>query len=185
MVKYICDNCEKEFDKKYNYNVHINRKYKCEAEEGKKDNKCEYCGVIFSTKGSMTRHKKKHCIKARSDEDKMDSMNKKIKELENEIKKMKEEKKTNNDKINEVTEEIKKMKEMKIINNVTNNITQNNITQNNNIIITEFGKEDMSIIDETYIIYSLNGGNNALLNLTKVVHFNPQYPNTKMCTYHV
>jgi len=36
MVNYKCITCNKNFDKKYNYDVHINRKFKCKAKEKNK-----------------------------------------------------------------------------------------------------------------------------------------------------
>lgn len=58
MPTYICDKCKHEFNKKSNYDKHINRKYPCI------DNiKCEYCSKHFASRSSLLRHQKFHCKK--------------------------------------------------------------------------------------------------------------------------
>lgn len=38
MVKYICEKCNKTFDRKSNYNTHINKKFSCKKTiDNKKD----------------------------------------------------------------------------------------------------------------------------------------------------
>jgi hypothetical protein len=57
MVQYECKICGKTFDKKHNYEVHINRKNPCKPkEEMNTDNTCEYCGKILSRKDHLLQH---------------------------------------------------------------------------------------------------------------------------------
>ena len=60
MVKRICDICKKEFKKKFDYDCHINRKYKCEPiieinenEEKTAELRCNYCFKTFALKYNL------------------------------------------------------------------------------------------------------------------------------------
>ena len=74
MVKRICDICKKEFKKKFDYDCHINRKYKCEPiieinekeditvkncendeknEEKTAELRCNYCFQTFALKYNL------------------------------------------------------------------------------------------------------------------------------------
>jgi hypothetical protein len=53
--------------------------------------------------------------------------------------------------------------------------------QNNNIVIVNFGKEDLSVIDERQFIDKIVKKNNISGvkipdEVLKIIHFNPQYP---------
>jgi hypothetical protein len=66
-------------------------------------------------------------------------------------------------------------------NNVQTNNTQNTQnTQNNNFVIVNFGKEDLSIIDERQFIDRIVKNNISGVKIPdevlKIIHFNPQYP---------
>ena len=61
MVKYMCENCKKEFDKKYNYEQHINNQNGCKStgsKRNKKEYKCPHCKGGYSRKDSLKRHLK-------------------------------------------------------------------------------------------------------------------------------
>lgn len=57
MVLYTCSLCNKEFDRKSNYQKHINRQYNCV-------NRCPICDKVFPTPCRMRRHLngKKSCV---------------------------------------------------------------------------------------------------------------------------
>nr|AEX62211.1 hypothetical protein mv_R6 [Moumouvirus Monve] len=65
MAIYTCGNCRKEFDRKSNYDRHLNRTKSCiKNSSGSKTTKkvidhiCKSCSRIFSRKDSLTRHTK-------------------------------------------------------------------------------------------------------------------------------
>ena len=69
MVEYKCNRCSKLFNKKYDYNYHINRKFKCAENlqklteinknlQNPENNKCicNYCKKEYSNKYVLERH---------------------------------------------------------------------------------------------------------------------------------
>ncbi len=96
MVIYTCPKCEKDFFKKHNYEIHINRKNSCEVKSKiiqntpelpqkyteipiniseikikTKKNVCEYCNKDFSRKEHLQRHMLNNCkVKKEDDENK-------------------------------------------------------------------------------------------------------------------
>jgi len=67
MVLYKCDRCNKEFDKKSNYNSHKNRKRPCKKISHKKkinkshDFTCHGCHKIYVSKYNLERHMRSYC----------------------------------------------------------------------------------------------------------------------------
>jgi hypothetical protein len=65
-------------------------------------------------------------------------------------------------------------------NNTNNNTANiNNGTVNNNNITIQFGKEDLSLIDNKHylnLIQSKSNGANIITDLVKMIHFNEEYP---------
>jgi len=58
MVKYTCPKCDKIFDKKSNYDAHMNKKKPCNPEFIDNSNKtCIHCAKIFSRTTGLTLHK--------------------------------------------------------------------------------------------------------------------------------
>lgn len=58
---YTCKRCKKEFDRKSNYEYHVNKKYKCKFQTGSKTSKkimypCPKCNKEFTRKYSLDRH---------------------------------------------------------------------------------------------------------------------------------
>lgn len=64
MVVYTCERCQKKFNKKFDYNKHMNRKIPCKIinEEEKIDQKsdekpyCDVCDKSFNRQDALTRH---------------------------------------------------------------------------------------------------------------------------------
>ena len=61
MVEYKCKKCGTVFNKKYNFETHMNRKTSCVS--GSKTNKnndhdCKNCGKFYSRKDALKRHSK-------------------------------------------------------------------------------------------------------------------------------
>jgi hypothetical protein len=56
MVQYKCNKCGKIFDRKNDYNRHINRKTSCKPKRTTKSVRCEYCKKVISGKDNLPRH---------------------------------------------------------------------------------------------------------------------------------
>jgi hypothetical protein len=151
MVKYACDNCDKIFYHKNDYNKHINKKISCNKDE-EKPFICNYCDKRFTRTDNLYRHEKNNCLFRIENERKMqiEMLVKKITDLESKV---------------------------NIGNNTTiNNINSNNILQNINIIINPHGKEDISHItfnDYKNIFQKCNSCVPAFIELK---HFNKNKP---------
>ena len=67
MVLYKCNRCGKEFNRKSNYNYHINRKRPCAPKFSKRSLKnppkfrCSNCDKLYTTKYNLNRHLKNAC----------------------------------------------------------------------------------------------------------------------------
>ena len=58
MVKYTCPKCDKIFDKKSNYDTHMNKKKPCNLESIDNTSKtCIHCAKLFSRTTGLSLHK--------------------------------------------------------------------------------------------------------------------------------
>ena len=167
---------------------------KCDSKSNieKIDNEfyCGYCLKCYSTKGNLIKHLKICKIKKQQDDEK-ENIFKLLLEKDDIIKQK-------DDKINKILEQnqilVKELIDLKNItikhinksnkntNITTNNINSNNIQNNtqNNIVMVNFGKEDLSIIDrQIYIDRVVKKhifGVKIPEEILKIIYFNPQYP---------
>ncbi|VBB17664.1 hypothetical protein YASMINEVIRUS_127 [Yasminevirus sp. GU-2018] len=177
-MSFLCDNCDKSFERKANLEYHIKQKV-CEG----KQFKCKYCDNTFSSKCNVYRHMSNNCkVKKGNDEEKEDILSRLL-ALENEVsvlkttnkklitenKKLKVVKKvTNNNTVNKI--------DKSTTNNNTNNNTNNGIVINNNITLVGYGKEDLSKLNRSELLKILQNGYHSTIKLTEAVHFNPKFP---------
>ena len=168
--------------------------------------KCCYCDNIFSSKSTLTRHQKVNCkIKKENDNEKENIFKlllEKDKQYKEELKLHKEEvselKKQNQLLMDKIDKLINLKDNSKLSktngngnknsnNNNTINTNSNNTIKNetnntqNNIVMVNFGKEDLSIIDEKQFIdrvikKPMLSGVKIPDEVLKIIHFNPQYP---------
>lgn len=80
MLEYKCDKCNKEFDRKSNYERHLNRLKSCIKQNN--DNNCVYCNKIFSTNGNLIKHLKLGRCKNKIEDD-INQMKLEIENLKN------------------------------------------------------------------------------------------------------
>lgn len=214
MVLYTCLKCNKEFGRKCNYITHINKKFSCEpkiikqtADVQNKDNhpkkssihsnssdkhKCKFCLKNFLNTYNLKKHINNNCKIKKENEKEKDNIFKELIEKDKviidafeEIKNLKEkvnslEIKNLKEKINSLENNIdtlKKKKSSKIVNNITNNNT-------NNIIMINYGKENLQIIDKREFIDKIVKdfkitGLRIPNELLKLIHFNDKYPELK------
>ena len=121
---------------------------------------CEFCSKKFSSKPNLKRHKKLYC--------------KKIKNETNEtyIKKIKEMEKRHEQEKNELYKKLEKL-----IDKVGN--TTNNITNTQNIILNNYGNEDMSHISDNLKNQLLTIPYAMIPKMIEAVHFNKNKPENK------
>ena len=90
MVLYKCDICDKEFNKKSNYNSHKNRKRPCKKynplipkNKSKKiqKNRCTFCGKNYSSKSNLNKHMKRSCKGLKNSEN-LDYKNRLLKSID-------------------------------------------------------------------------------------------------------
>jgi hypothetical protein len=158
---------------------------------------CHYCKKKFSSKSTLKRHVKVNC-KAKRENDlekesifklllEKDKENKeRINQLEEQNKLFEKQNKILMDKIDKLINRKDHSISSKTINNnqkITNNMLNNTTNSNNtqNIVMVNFGKEDLSIIDERQFIDRIIkkptiSGVKIPDEVLKIIHFNPQYP---------
>ena len=151
---------------------------------------CSFCNKQYSSKYTLTRHLNDNCkIKKDSDNEKENIFKlllEKDKENKEKINQLEKQNKILMDKIDKLINLKEYSKPSKIINdnkNITNNLsnTINNYSKTqNNIVMVNFGKEDLSIIDKQIfldrIIKKNINGVKIPDEVLKIIHFNPMYP---------
>jgi len=135
---------------------------------------CEFCNRILKTKANLTRHQKFYC-KSYIPPTEMDVMHEKLKNfeslLENQKKQHDKEKKM-------LFKQIEKLLD-KVGN--TTNIQNNNIESNiqNNIILNNYGKEDLSHITDKFKKQLIKIPYSMIPKMIEAVHFNDKCPENK------
>jgi hypothetical protein len=204
MVKYICNKCGEKFMKKSTYIDHINRKRACDKDinyvlekainntnssivnynknkidnsvvkKCLEENKCPYCEKVFYKKSNVIQHMKERCKEIKKIEEEKQTIFDKLKELEEKNNKLEEEvKKLKGDTI----QNLNLVSNSNIINRNSNNNTQINSNNNTqNIMMVGYGKEDMSKFSKNDIIKALRRVYGSPIELTKLIHFNPEHP---------
>ncbi|AYV85553.1 MAG: mg15 protein [Satyrvirus sp.] len=169
MVVYICEKCQKKFNKKCDYEQHTNRKISCMTDdtvnENKSNNYCDVCNKYFSREDALSRHKNSVFHKENEYASKNNG--------------------TNNGNHNKVTNN------NKLHNTKTNN---NYITINNNYNnLCPFGQEEIKGLTVKDIQDIFNSAENPIIMLlikTNLDPNKPQYhnigiPDTKSATGYI
>jgi uncharacterized C2H2 Zn-finger protein len=199
MVEHKCQKCDVIFNKKSNYEKHVNRKNPCNLElsEGAsstqapinstqeanmvEEHKCSYCSKIFSRKDSLYRHINDYCISRKEHESqKEDIYHKLLDKLQKQETEMELIKKENK----------KMQKKIKVLESGPSaTITNNNIDKqqnvdkqqinnniNNNIKLIAFGDEDLSYITDSVCKEILKKGFQSYPKLIEYTHFDVNKP---------
>jgi hypothetical protein len=158
MPIYICEKCKKEFNKKSAYDSHLSRKTPCIDNDIYKNNTCNDCNKIFSTKFNLKKHMiicKK--IIANNDSAQIEELKEMLFKQQKEILELKESNKNIT-----ITDN----------SNTTNNTTNNNL----NINIYSAGKEDLSRLSHEEIIKICTSGTYYPIVAAEIIHCNKKYP---------
>ena len=147
MVKYECVKCNKQFDRKSNYNSHVKRKISCDKQifNGENTN-CKYCKKMFISYKSLHRHITKGSCKY---------YNNNIKDKE--------------DQISNTTN-------IQNIDNSTNNTINNNMKVDGDMKLVKFGNENLSYISDDLFKSILGRGFKSVEELVDHSHFHPDHP---------
>jgi len=153
---------------------------------------CSYCNKNYSSKYTLARHVNGNCKIKKENDNQKENIFKllldKDKQNKEEINELKKQNKLLMDKLDKLIKTNNKIKPSKIINNqqITNNNnlitnTTNTINTQNNIVMVNFGKEDLNIIVnkiflERVIKNNLISGVKIPDEILKIIHFNPLYP---------
>lgn len=177
---YKCDNCNKKFNQKSNYDMHMKRKIPCvdsDNTEGK-IYKCEYCDIIFGRSDNLKRHIDGRCkekIKREEENLKREEENIIIQEMVDKIEEL--------ERALEQTRELSQEEEQKgpgiaiDKSKLFNTNTQINNNNNNCVKMVPFGKENLEeIVPDSVCRAILLRGMNAVTQLSKYVHFNKDIP---------
>jgi hypothetical protein len=203
MTTYNCDLCNFETRIKTHLNTHHNtKKHKINKEKADhkfqksstkehktaqsiaqkstkqhntyKNHRCDYCFIILKTKANLTRHLKHYC-KSYSPSNNVDEMEKKIKNIEELLE--------DQQKLHEKEKKLLYKQIEKLLDKVgnTTNIQHNNIESNiqNNIILNNYGKEDLSHITDTFKEQLIKIPYSMIPKMIEAVHFNDKKPENK------
>jgi hypothetical protein len=156
MVLYKCEKCLKQFNKKHNYDVHINRKFSCDKSNIDKDfiiQKLTDENIVLKNKN--------------------EELEDKIKQLDNENKTINELYKTLLDKC---FENNKKLSKTNCNNTSKTNNTNSNNTINNYYNLVPFGMENIDDLTPEEKKTILNAGMFCSVMCAKKLNCNPRLP---------
>jgi len=150
---------------------------------------CGFCSKSYSSKSNLNKHLKVCRVKKTNDEEKekiFKFLLEKDKEKDKKIDELEKQNKILMDKIDKLININSKQIKIKTNTNSNNKITNSNNTTNttntqNNIMMVNFGKEDLSVIDEKQFIERVIkkpflSGVKIPDEVLKIIHFNPLYP---------
>ena len=159
-----CDVCEFETTQKSNFNRHLKtQKHIKNTPNGQKEQcVCKYCNKSFMTNPSMRRHQLHHC---KFNDNEADLI--KIREI-----KLKKKEKRLLTKMDQLMECVKQIGDTNITNNNNNYVQQN-------IVINNFGNEDIAHIKARFLDKLLRAPFGAIPKLIKAIHFNAKHPENK------
>ena len=138
---------------------------------------CKFCGKIYKHKQSKWKHEQK--CKAKINKNENDKLKKLLSQKDNLINQIIQDNKEKNDIINQLIIELSK-----------NSKTVNNTNSHNktlNIIINNYGEENIDYITEKTIKKLIDKPGSAIQKLLKLIHFNEKYPenqNLKITNIH-
>jgi len=173
-----CYYCKKIFSSKYTLERHL--KSNCKA---KKENEAEKEKIfkLLLEKDKQYKEEIEELKKHNSKE-----VNELIKHNSKEVNELKKQNKLLMDRIDKLinmnTKTKSKSKQSNTLNNTIMNLNSNNTSNTqNNVVMVNFGKEDLSIIDEKQFIDRIVKQNKITGvkipdEVLKIIHFNPQYP---------
>ena len=186
MTIYICDKCNKEFNKKSSYASHVMRTKTC-IKDNNISNECSYCNKLFSYKHNLTAHLK--ICKQKNSEDTTQLQIEELKKMfenkfEEQQKKIEEQQKKIEEQQKYSIDLEKKVEELAHLTETNNNITVNEnshnnttTTNNNNTInIYNIGKEDLSLLAKEDIIKICTSGTYYPIVTANILHCNEKYP---------
>jgi hypothetical protein len=165
MNKYQCDKCLKLFTVKGNYKQHLNRITPCVKII---NNDCIWCNKKYVNKYTKLRHEIKTCpVKIRRDNEENEKQEReqlRIQSLE--------------DKITQLENMIKSgiTPQTTTTTNTNTNTNNSHNPNSNNIIINNYGSEDMSHITEKKLIGIFNQCFMSVPKLIELKHFNKEKP---------
>ena len=119
--------------------------------------KCLCCNKCYSTNSHLRRHEKT-CKKKQETEALVINQEEEIRKMKLEIQELKKKSTTTNN------------------NNINNTTTNNNINNSKNIIINNYGDENIKHIKSKDFAGLLNGIYNAVPKLIEKIHFDPNHP---------
>jgi hypothetical protein len=179
MVLYICKKCNKHFNKKQCYNVHINRKFPCTYEDIiDETNKNNTSNINNISNTNNTNNTSNLCNKNKELEQKNKELEIKIKQLEEKNIILENENKTINELYKCLLDKCldKTIKNKKISNNNCNNITNNNTINNINVKLVPFGMENLDDLTSEEKKTILNAGMFCSVMCAKKLNCNPRLP---------
>ena len=158
-MTFTCNICNYTTKYKKDFIRHLNRKNKCDSEPSiilsNKNSDCKYvcihCDKEFTRKDSLKRHLKTRC-----------KVNNSADNTKEDIK----------DKLEDMLVEMSEMK--KIIQNQKSIVNETKI--NNNIIVNNFGCENIDYLSEKVLNNLLSYPKSSIPKLIKQIHFNPNHP---------
>ena len=194
---FVCERCGSSFKRKNNFIRHLNRKYICKpiksnisVEEIIKKNKlvfksekkyeCEFCKKKYTRKNNLTKHKlscnKQKIVTKSKDKDYWKELFEKSEQQKEKL--IRQEKQEKLDLINIFRKE--KQDFMNQIELLLTKVGNNNITniQQNNIIIRNFGEEDLSYLNNKFFktLFVNNKPINTIPTIVKNIYFNYEHP---------
>jgi hypothetical protein len=199
MVLYTCEKCNKGFNRKSNYLAHLNKKIPClknvliddnklkiiqihhnssKIIQNKDEHKCGLCLKSFLNSYNLKKHVENNCkIKKKKEDEREEILQQLVAKYEKSLSDAVKEIKSLHNEIDELKKHNHKSKNTNIKNN--NNITNSNNTTNN-IIMMDFGKENLQIIDKSEFIKIVKNNRITGVKITdellKAIHFNDKYP---------